>query len=139
MRRLAVTVIVTLLAGTQAAPAEEATTTFTTPNGHVLTTPDPATARVIDLDRAFLRLELEASLEDFYAGVLARAEGQDEAARQALYQTAARELQRMILGAGSYDGRNFDKGVAHLQQAQQDLARRLGIQPAAPGRPAYLS
>lgn len=139
MRRLAVTVIVTLLTGTQVAAAEESATTFTTPNGHVLTTPDPATARVIDLDRAFLRLELEASLEDFYARILARAEGQDEAARQALYRTAARELRRMILGSGSYDGQTFDKGVAHLQQAQQDLARRLGIEPAAPGRPAYLS
>lgn len=103
--------------------------------GPVVTAPDPATSQYVKIDRALQRLELEATLEDFYAEIRGRAEGLDTAGREALYQEAERRLQRLILGSETYAGEQFAKGVDYLEDARLVLARTIGLQAPPAGGP----
>lgn len=92
-----------------------------------VTSPDPQASQYVSVERALQRLELEAELEDFYAGLRAQAEGLDQAERRQLYLRSYSELARLILESDSYAGSGRTRGLAYLSDADVVLRRELGL------------
>lgn len=82
----------------------------------------------LDVGQAFGRLELQAELEDFYAGVVAQAEGLSEEEKIALYHAVAPQLDAIIdARADKHSFAVGTLGARTLSDAQYDLAIRLGL------------
>lgn len=87
----------------------------------------PQGGQFVSLDRAFLRLELEAEIEEFYADLSARARGLSEEERIVLFHEAEEELRKMVLESETYAGEHRLKGEDYLARARHALAWHLGL------------
>lgn len=82
----------------------------------------------VDVGTAFQRLDLQADLEEFYAGVLAQAEGLSEEDKVELFRSIEPQLTELIYGRPQYQSvSGLDKGAKALDEAKADLAQRLGL------------
>jgi len=87
----------------------------------------PQGGKFVSLDRAFVRLELEAQIEEFYADLIRQSQGLSEAERIELFHQAEAELHAMVLDSETYAGEHSRKGEDYYARARYVLAYHLGL------------
>jgi hypothetical protein len=87
----------------------------------------PQGGQYLSLDRALVRLELEARIEDYYAELAEEAQGLSRLERLELFHQAEAELRDMVLESETYGGEHRVKGEDYLARARHALAYHLGL------------